>query len=152
TPRSPLTDRENRLRLEAGSNDYHRLGGALTAEVGTGAFGVDFSAIDAGSFRVDEAYDHQLATVQHAVPVAEGQWRTLLSAARLDQDTAGYIHGYRAYADPELRRSNVNPEAFRRANAVRLISRRERRDQQGVDHASTGFPVGRTWPFLTPSR
>jgi outer membrane receptor protein involved in Fe transport len=148
TPRSPLADPENQLRLEAGSNDYYRLGASLTGELGDGALAVDFSAVDAGSFRIDEGYEHQLATFQHAQPVENGQWRTILSAARLDQDTAGYIYGYRAYDDPELRRSNVNPEAYRQADALRLITRREWLDGQGAEHRLSGFARRSTMTFL----
>lgn len=147
-PRSPLADSQNRLRLEAGSNDYYRLGGALTGDLGAGAVAVDFSAVDAGSFRIDEGYEHQLATFQHAAPVDNGQWRTILSAARLDQDTAGYIYGYRAYADDERRRDNVNPEAYRQADALRLITRREWLDGQGAEHRLSAFARRSTMTFL----
>jgi outer membrane receptor protein involved in Fe transport len=148
SPRSPLADPLNRLRVEAGSNDYYRLSGAMSAELGAGAVSADFSATDAGSFRIDEGYEHQLATLQHAVPVDNGQWRTILSAARLDQDTAGYIYGFRAYADPEGRRANVNPEAYRQANAVRLITRREWLDDGGAEHRLSGFARRSSMAFL----
>ncbi|WP_376691286.1 TonB-dependent receptor [Wenzhouxiangella sp. EGI_FJ10409] len=148
TPRSPLIDPVNGVRLEAGSNDYYRVSGELTGEVGAGAIGVDFAVTDAGSFRVDEGYEHQLATFQHAVPVAGGQWRTIISAARLDQDTAGYILGERAYADPGLRRANLNPEAYRQASAVRVISRREWLDGDGTEHRLSGFARRSRMNFL----
>jgi len=148
TPRSVLINPENRVRMEAGSDDYRRLSASLTGEVGGGAVGVDFSATDAGSFRVDEGYEHQLATLQHAVPIEGGQWRTIVSAARLDQDTAGFILGFRAYADPELRRANLNPEAFREAHAVRAITRREWLDSQGVEHRLSGFARRSDMTFL----
>jgi len=148
TPRSPLIESGNRLRYETGSDDYHRLSGELTGGLGEGTIGMDFSATDAGSFRIDEGYEHQLATLQHAVPVKGGQWRTVVSAARLDQDTAGYIYGYRAYADTELRRSNVNPEAYREANAMRLITRREWLSASGIEHRLSGFARRSSMDFL----
>jgi outer membrane receptor protein involved in Fe transport len=43
-----------------------------------------------------------------------------LAATVLDQETAGFITGRNAYRDPDLSRSNPNPEAFRDAHAVRL--------------------------------
>ncbi len=148
TPRSPLANPENRVRFEAGSNDYYRLGASLTGEAGAGTVGIDFTATDAGSFRIDEGYEHQLATLQHAVPIEGGQWRTIVSAARLDQDTAGFILGFRAFEDPELRRANLNPEAFREASAVRVISRREWLDGQGVEHRLSGFARRSDMSFL----
>jgi len=148
TPRSPLGNRQNRLTLETGSNDYRRASGALTGDVGVGAFAIDATAVDAGSFRVDEGYTHQLLTAQHAVPVANGSWRTIVSAARLDQDTAGYILGERAYDDPALRTQNLNPEAYRQVNAVRVISRREWRGRSGLEHRVSGFARRSSMRFL----
>jgi outer membrane receptor protein involved in Fe transport len=148
TPRSPRSSPDEALRFEAGSDDYYRLQGAVTGTVASGALGVDITAVDAGSFRFDEGYEHQLATVQHESAVEGGRWRTLLSAARLDQDTAGYILGFRAYADTELRRANLNPEAYRQANAVRLISRREWLDERGVEHRLSGFARRSSMNFL----
>lgn len=46
-------------------------------------------------------------------------WRAHLAGTKLDQDTAGYILGEDAYRDPSLRFSNPNPEAFRKAEALR---------------------------------
>ncbi|MBW3566779.1 MAG: TonB-dependent receptor [Proteobacteria bacterium] len=45
--------------------------------------------------------------------------RTHLAATSLDQDTAGYIIGEDAYRNPDLKRGNPNPEAFRRAQSLR---------------------------------
>jgi iron complex outermembrane recepter protein len=55
------------------------------------------------AFREGEGYDHHFLTLHHAAPTARGQWETVLSGARLDQDTAGFILGERAYADRDLR-------------------------------------------------
>lgn len=147
TPRSPLGGALNRVRLEAGSDDYRRVSGALTADIGAGAASADFSATDAGSFRHDEGYDHQLLTLQHEAPVDNGRWHTLLSAARLDQDTAGFILGFRAFADSR-RRENLNPEAFRKASALRLISRREWLGDDGAQHRLSGFARRSHMEFL----
>lgn len=134
-PRLDLSGGHNRLSMEAGSDDYYRLTGRLAGAAGPGQLGADFTAVDSGSFRVDEKYDHQLATVQYAA----GDWRGLLSAARLDQDTAGYVLGRNAYADPVLRRGNNNPEAWRKADALRLIARRQWLDEQGGERRLSLF-------------
>src|SRR5699024_314244 len=55
---------------------------------------------------------------------------------------------YRAYADPALRRSNVNPEAFRQADALRLITRREWLGGQGAEHRLSAFARRSTMTFL----
>ncbi len=43
-----------------------------------------------------------------------------LAATKLEQETAGFILGKNAYRDPDLSQQNLNPEAYRDANAVRL--------------------------------
>ena len=43
-----------------------------------------------------------------------------LAATRLEQETAGFVLGENAYRDPELSKTNDNPEAYRNAHAVRL--------------------------------
>jgi iron complex outermembrane recepter protein len=43
-----------------------------------------------------------------------------LAATKLEQETAGFILGRNAYRDPDLSQQNLNPEAYRNANAVRV--------------------------------
>ncbi len=43
-----------------------------------------------------------------------------LAATKLEQETAGFILGKNAYRDPALSEQNLNPEAYRNANAVRV--------------------------------
>jgi iron complex outermembrane recepter protein len=146
--RSPLTEPLNAVRVEAGSDDYYRAGLRLTGDVGRGALALDASAVDAGSFRDNEDYEHQFLTLHHATQTAHGQWDTILSTARLDQNTAGFVVGERAYADPELRRANVNPEAFRRGSAVRLVSRTDWLSADGSENRLTGFARRSRMTFL----
>jgi outer membrane cobalamin receptor len=121
--RSPRFNPINRLSLEAGGEDYRRLSLSATAELGEGRLGLDANAVDSGSFREDEGYEHQFVNLAHLTPTAWGQVETRLNLARLDQDTAGFILGEDSFQDPVLRRQNLNPEAYRRATAARLFSR-----------------------------
>ena len=146
--RSPLTEPLNAVRVEAGSDDYLRGEARLTGDVGEGALALDATVVDAGSFREDEGYDHRLVTLHHAVPTSRGQWETILTGAQLDQDTAGFIQGERAYADPVLRRANLNPEAFRTGSAVRLVSRAQWLDDAGAENRLTGFARRSRMTFL----
>ena len=74
-------------------------------------------------FRADAGYDQAKGFVKlsHAIPAGELQFG--LSATTLDQETAGFIEGYRAYEDPAARRANANPEAYREADSERLYAR-----------------------------
>lgn len=146
--RSPRAKAPDSMRIEAGSDDYYRAEARISTDAGPGALAVDASVTGAGSFREGESYDHQFVTVNHAVPTERGQWRTVLSGARLDQDTAGFILGERAYADPALRRENLNPEAMRSATAMRLVSRGEWIDGEGNETRLTGFARRSRMTFL----
>ncbi len=146
--RSPLVNPLNEVRMEAGSDDFYRLGVSLTENVGEGALGLDAQFTDSGSFRQDEGYDHQFVTLNHVVPIENGQWRTTLSAARLDQDTAGFIIGRDSFRAPDLRRENLNPEAFRQGTAVRLLSRGEWVDAQGNETRLSAYARRSRMTFL----
>ena len=141
-------DAENRVSAEIGSDRYRRLALETTGEVASGQLALDATLVDAGSFRRDEGYDQQLVTLNHAQPMDWGQWRTTLAMARLDQDTAGFILGERAYRDSEARRENLNPEAFRTGTAVRLHSRADWRSDAGVDNRLSVFARRSRMTFL----
>ena len=49
-----------------------------------------------------------------------------LSITNLNQETGGYVGGFRAYTDSRLRRSNPNPEAYRDAWSARTSLRLSR--------------------------
>lgn len=146
--RSPQLSPLNQFRFEGGSDDYYRLELALTGPAGEGQIGLDASLTDAGSFRADEGYDHQFVTLNHVVPTARGQWRTTLSTARLDQQTAGFILGEDVYRDPVGRRENLNPEAFRYGTAARINSRGEWITEAGVENRLSLFARRSRMSFL----
>lgn len=104
--------------LEAGSNDYAR--GAMVLR--SDALALALNATDAGSFRNDEHHRHELLNAAWQAESRGFRLRTTLAWANLDQDTAGYVYGFQSYLDPVLRRQNLNPEAFRKASAARLVS------------------------------
>jgi len=104
-----------RLRIEFGSDDDRRGLLALDAD----RLRLDASVVDAGSFRADESYQLQQARLQW-LPLAAAATRLGLGVHRLRQETAGFAFGEGAWRD-DRRFLNANPEAFRDADAVRLI-------------------------------
>ncbi|MEN1728895.1 MAG: TonB-dependent receptor [Pseudomonadota bacterium] len=145
--RSPRFNPVNRLNLEAGGEDYRRLGLSLTESVGKGVVGLDANAVDAGSFREDEGYEHQFLNLSHLTPTSWGELETRLNLARLDQDTAGFIFGEDSFRDPVLRRQNLNPEAYRRATAARFLSRASW-SSGATENRLTGFARRSRMTFL----
>jgi outer membrane receptor protein involved in Fe transport len=108
----------NELRLEAGTDDFYRGRFSVSSE-NTTVYG---NFTDAGSFRDQESYQHGFLNASWETKSAGFEVTTRLSHADLDQETAGFILGKDAYKDPVLRRQNLNPEAFRNADATRLTS------------------------------
>lgn len=111
------------VALETGSDAWRRA--ALVGRLGDGATraGIAVHHTHDGGFRADSGFDEWKAnaTVERALDGA--RLRLQFAATDLDQQTAGFVVGRDAYADPVLRRSNPNPEAFRQARSARLVAR-----------------------------
>ncbi len=106
------------FRIEIGSEDFYR--GEFSMESGPVSLVGNFT--DTRSFRDNEAYAHAQINASWLGRVGTATARTALSLVELDQDTAGYILGFDSYKDSVLRRQNLNPEAFRKATALRVIT------------------------------
>jgi outer membrane receptor protein involved in Fe transport len=90
---------------------------------GRQGFFAGLSILDDPGFRADSGADQQKLTLRH-------DWRgegvtvsTIGAFYNLNQETAGFVEGPDAYLDETLRQQNANPNAFRDAKGVRLLSR-----------------------------
>jgi iron complex outermembrane receptor protein len=108
-----------KLSLEAGQDNYWRFG----ADLGDSNFRGLFNLLDDGGWRDQESVKQQKINLGYAPDLAEDNAFIAFAATNLDQQTAGYIYGYEAYKDRALSRQNLNPEAFREADAQRLSGR-----------------------------
>jgi iron complex outermembrane receptor protein len=122
---SPRADAiSNHLAVEKGSWDYYRgrFGGVFAAGE-QDFYGWGHVEHD-GGYRDDSGYDQakaNLAWERHG----DGDGvdvRSLFSATRLRQDTAGFIFGKNAYKSSDTRKSNPVAGAFRDVDSFRLIS------------------------------
>lgn len=104
--------------LEAGAEDFRRL--RLAVDGGQTRF--DAALSEAGSFRAEESHRLLQSTSQWQL---NADTRIALASHRLRQQTAGFVLGEGAWRDAR-RSSNANPEAFRNADALRLIVHHER--------------------------
>ncbi len=135
-----------------GSNAVHGLVNVVSKDPGAGGFiramGSDdgFSSIAASlssntvrlsaafihdnGFRAASGFDQQ--KLQFTYQGGHGPWeaRWLTSFQNLNQETAGFIRGVRAYEDDAVRSTNPNAEAFRDGKSVRS-QLRLRRDAGG---------------------
>ncbi len=101
---------------EFGANDFNRVRGRWANESVVAAF----VYADDGGFRDDSGYEQVKVHLKGYTELAGGEMTFSLSATDLAQETAGFVFGPDAYADPALNRGNVNPEAFRDASSQRL--------------------------------
>lgn len=118
----PLSDDIGYAGVEIGSNDFLRVNGAGRSEGNSPAvMGVVIA--DDGGFRDDSGYRQYKGYLKKAWSRGEESLTGSFSFSNLDQETAGFILGQDSYKDPALNRQNLNPEAFRDADAQRASLR-----------------------------
>ncbi len=116
---TPGASRRPSLSLEVGANDFYRAAAHLpfAREAPWLATAV---VADDGGFRDDAGYRQMKLYAKRKWQRRDGAFVLAATATDLDQETAGFILGEDAYRDPAARRSNPNPEAFRKASAERV--------------------------------
>lgn len=118
----PEPDLPQRVVLEAGPWNYFRGGLDLSGDLGPGQIRAVLQANRSSGWRDDTGHDQQKLNLTWDAAFGDWHSRTLLAATRLDQDTGGFVIGEDAYKDDDLRKTNPNPEAYRKAWALRLSS------------------------------
>ena len=119
---APTEEIDNRLALEAGPYDYYRAKYRYSNTIGKHGISVSANGTTDGGYKDDSDYGQQKATVRHDYVGQHWDVRTVLDAANLNQNTAGFVEGYQAYKDNDLKKRNPNPNAYRDAWSVRLYS------------------------------
>ena len=117
---------ENDLSVEAGPYDYYRAKYAYGSSGDTHGLSLRANATTNGGYKDDSGYDQQKLTFRHDFTGTEWDISSVLNYSNLNQETAGFIKGYKAYADEDLKRQNPNPEAYRDAWSVLAHSRASR--------------------------
>lgn len=116
---------ETELFAEALGGSFGRYRGRVSASgtAGNHGFWGGVSLLNENGFRADSGLDQQKVTLRHDY---QGDGLTIESAfhyTNLNQETAGFVLGPNAFADPDLFRTNPNPEAFRDVQSLRANSR-----------------------------
>lgn len=119
------------FKLTGGPHDYignQFLVANKEADSGLAVYG---NLVTDSGYKADSGFDQQKLNLLHQTN--DGQWsvKSHLGYTNLNQETAGFIQGFEAYRDEDLKRSNPNPEAFRDSRSYRGYSRVTR--QMGVD-------------------
>ena len=113
----PGTSRNN-TQLEAGPHAYTRLKHLSVRET----LVVGVSATRDGGYKTDSGYGQQKLIVKHQSKLGQFQVLNSLSLTNLNQETSGFVQGEDAYRNPDFKKLNPNPEAFRDVRSARLIS------------------------------
>ncbi len=130
---APSEAPDQNIAIEAGPYDYYRARYRYGNTWGAHGLSVRINGTTDGGYLDDAGYDQQKATLRHDYD--SGLWHvsSVLDYANLNQETAGYIQGYKAYADEAIKRDNPNPEAYRDASSLRFHSAVSR----SLDEANT---------------
>lgn len=128
--RPPAVDGDAELTAWAGPYDrWKTIGTASRTLRGEGltthGFRGSFSIYSDGGFRADSGLDQQKARLRYDFATPDTRAVATLTAVNVNQETAGFVRGPKAYKDPALYRTNPNSEAYRDAWAVRAALRLE---------------------------
>ena len=113
--------------LEAGPYDYYRTRLSFSGDT----LRADFSGTTDGGYKDDSGYDQQKLVLKHRYSSTSRQITSTFSYTNLNQETAGFIVGDEVYKNSGSRRDNPNPEAYRDARSIRLVSEINRELEQG---------------------
>lgn len=119
---APSAQLQQSISVEAGPYDYYRGKYAYGNTRGAHGVSVRVNGTTDGGYLHDAGYDQQKATLRHDFENELWRSSSVLDYANLNQETAGFIQGYKIYKDDGQRRDNPNPEAYRDARSLRVHS------------------------------
>ena len=112
------------FELNASASTLGRYKSDILASSDTGYVAV--SLMDDQGWRDDTSVGQQKVTARQAFSLGQWDATAWASYTNLNQETAGYIGGYKAYRDRDQAEQNENPEAFRDAKFAMGAIRFER--------------------------
>ena len=110
------------VSIEGGPYDYYRVQTWGAVETAGHQLGVSIVATGSNGYRDDTGYGQQKFHLSHITQWGEWSVKNSLTATLLNQETGGFVRGFEAYEDSDLRDTNPNPEAYRDAWSVRASS------------------------------
>lgn len=123
---APSAELDHSLSVEAGPDDYYRgkyrYSDTFDGERGTHGISFNLNGVTDGGYKDDSGYDQQKLTLRHDYIGERWTVVSALDGMNLNQETAGFIEGFEAYKDDDLKDTNPNPEAYRDAWAARFYS------------------------------
>lgn len=118
----PMEQEQHRFGIEAGPHDYRRGKYRYDNRFGSQGLMIAANYTDDGGYKRSSGFDQTKLSLRHTYDGDKFSTDTIFTGADLDQDTAGFIRGYKAYEDSTLKKTNPNPDAYRNADSLRLQS------------------------------
>ncbi|MEM0911382.1 MAG: TonB-dependent receptor [Pseudomonadota bacterium] len=128
SPNARSENQSQMLELTAGSYDFYKLETDNHWQFGDTDARLLANVTDNGAYISESGYEQQKLTLVFESMIGNWQNKTVIDAAHLNQETAGFVEGFEIFRDQDARRINPNPEAFRDAASLRAYSRFERDD------------------------
>lgn len=107
------------ISLEAGPNDFQRVSLTSAKTTGDHAVAVYGALADDGGYKENSGYRQDKFNLLHQTQSAQLKVKNVLSYSNLNQETAGFVQGFEAFKQVQLKRLNPNPEAYRNSRSVR---------------------------------
>ena len=123
---APTEQLDHQLAVEAGLYDYYRGRYHYRNTRGAHGISVNINGVSDGGYKDDSGYDQQKLTLRHDYAGQVWGLRSVLGYSNLNQETAGFIRGYKSYEDEDLKDTNPNPEAYRDVRSLRAHTRASR--------------------------
>ena len=136
---TPTLAEPGRLLLEGGPDDYGAVRLSVSAMADEQLLRFDGVGVSTNGYRDATGHDEQKVTLTQLGPVAGWDVHTTFDWTNLNQETGGYVVGYGAYKDNQLRKSNPNPESYRDAWAIRFVSEWRRELDSGDELSVTPY-------------
>ncbi|SMF65870.1 Outer membrane receptor proteins, mostly Fe transport [Alteromonadaceae bacterium Bs31] len=111
------------LRLSGDSQSRFKGRASVSKNQGAQAWFAGAAFNKENGYRYDAGLDEQKLLLQHQLSAEHMDIRSIFSGHNLNQETAAYILGEDALNDPQLRRENSAPDAYRDAQSLHLQSR-----------------------------
>jgi iron complex outermembrane receptor protein len=113
------------VALDAGPHNYLRSKFSLATQEDQHAFAAYGNVTRDNGYKDDSGFEQQKINLIHQYQQGKLRTKSMLALSNLNQQTAGFIQGFEAYKDDELKQQNPNPEAYRDAKSLRAYSKIE---------------------------
>jgi iron complex outermembrane receptor protein len=120
-----FNEASNYLALDVGPHNYLRNKFSLATQGEQHAFVAYGNVTSDGGYKDDSGFEQQKINLIHQYQEGKLRTKSMLAVSNLNQQTAGFIQGFEAYKDDDLKQQNPNPEAYRDAKSLRAYSKIE---------------------------